>query len=88
MPTPSTKCSKLSTRFYRTRRLSKGKVIIIIYRTVIIIAHRLFKVKNADEIVVLHKGKVAERGAHNELIARDGSYKKLVERQLMSADGM
>lgn len=50
-------------------------------RTSIVIAHRLSTVQNADEIVVLDKGKVVERGTHDTLIAQGGFYKKLVEIQ-------
>ena len=50
-------------------------------RTSIVIAHRLSTVQNADEIVVLDKGKVVERGTHATLIAQGGFYKKLVEIQ-------
>ncbi len=50
-------------------------------RTSIVIAHRLSTIKFADEIIVLHKGKIAERGNHDELIRQDGIYKKLHELQ-------
>lgn len=50
-------------------------------RTCIVIAHRLSTVQHADEIVVLDKGNIAERGTHYELIAKNGLYKKLVEMQ-------
>lgn len=55
-------------------------------QTVIVIAHRLSTVKGADEIIVLKKGIIAERGTHDELVALGGQYRALVERQLMSAD--
>eukprot|EP00029_Vermamoeba_vermiformis_P010903 TRINITY_DN5859_c0_g1_i1.p1 TRINITY_DN5859_c0_g1~~TRINITY_DN5859_c0_g1_i1.p1 ORF type:complete len:140 (+),score=39.40 TRINITY_DN5859_c0_g1_i1:482-901(+) len=51
-------------------------------RSVLIIAHRLSTVQNADEVIVIHKGHIVERGNHNDLVARDGVYKKLVNRQL------
>lgn len=51
-------------------------------RTVIIVAHRLSTVRNADLIVVLEKGQVREMGKHNELVALKGSYFRLVKDQL------
>lgn len=50
-------------------------------RTVIVVAHRLSTVKNADEIVVLDKDGIVERGNHERLLALDGEYKKLYEYQ-------
>jgi len=52
------------------------------HRTVVIVAHRLSTVKNADQIVVLNKGKVTERGTHRELINLKGEYFTLVKNQL------
>ncbi len=51
-------------------------------RTVVIIAHRLSTVKNADQIIVLEKGLLIETGTHNELTARKGKYYMLVKNQL------
>jgi ATP-binding cassette subfamily B protein len=51
-------------------------------RTVVIVAHRLSTVKNADQIVVLEKGKIVERGTHHELTKIKGAYYKLVKNQL------
>jgi subfamily B ATP-binding cassette protein MsbA len=50
-------------------------------RTSIVIAHRLSTVRHADEIIVLSKGKIVERGTHMSLMAMDGFYKKLVVMQ-------
>lgn len=50
-------------------------------RTSIVIAHRLSTIQNADKIVVLDRGEIAEQGTHNELLAKDGIYKKLVDLQ-------
>lgn len=51
-------------------------------KTAVVIAHRLSTVKNADQIVVLDKGKIIEKGTHNELINLKGSYYNLVKNQL------
>ena len=50
-------------------------------RTTVAVAHRLSTIKHADEICVLHEGKIVERGTHDELIGKDGYYKKLHDMQ-------
>ena len=51
-------------------------------RTVVVVAHRLSTVKNADQIVVLHKGEIVEKGTHYELVNLKGEYHSLVKNQL------
>lgn len=62
------------------RKITKG-------RTSIVIAHRLATIKKADQILVMEKGKIVEKGSHKELIAKDGGYyKNLYEVQFMDAE--
>ncbi|MBI1894147.1 MAG: ABC transporter ATP-binding protein [Candidatus Rokubacteria bacterium] len=56
-------------------------------RTVVVIAHRLATVRNADRIVVIHEGRVAEVGRHDELLARDGVYRRLYALQMSGGAG-
>lgn len=51
-------------------------------RTVVVVAHRLSTVMNADKIIVLENGRVAEEGTHQQLSARKGKYYELVKNQL------
>lgn len=51
-------------------------------KTVVVVAHRLSTVRDAGQIIVLHEGKIAETGTHNELVARRGAYYNLVKNQL------
>lgn len=50
-------------------------------RTTIIVAHRLSTIKNADQIAVVHKGRIAELGTHQQLLDQGGIYFNLVQRQ-------
>ena len=51
-------------------------------KTVVVVAHRLSTVKNADQIIVLDKGHIIEQGNHNELTIKRGAYYELVKNQL------
>ena len=51
--------------------------------TIIIIAHRLSTIINADTIAVLNNGRIAEIGTHNELMKKNGEYKKLFQKQFV-----
>ncbi len=56
-------------------------------RTTFIITHRLSIIRNADLILVLRDGEIAERGTHNELMSTDGLYREIYESQLIAGDG-
>lgn len=51
-------------------------------RTTIMVAHRLSTIQHADQIIVMHKGRICERGTHQELLEQDGIYRKLYQLQL------
>jgi len=54
---------------------------LMLNRTTLVVAHRLSTIKRADEICVMHEGKIVERGKHDDLVALDGYYKKLCDMQ-------
>jgi ABC-type multidrug transport system fused ATPase/permease subunit len=63
-----------------------GLVASGVCRTVVVIAHRLSTVRNADQIVVMQDGELKELGKHEELLRMDGIYAQLVQRQLQGKD--
>ena len=54
-------------------------------KTLIVIAHRLATIENADQILVIEDGRVAEAGTHEELIAKNGFYSHICEKQQLEA---
>lgn len=56
-------------------------ILLIIGRTTLVIAHRLSTIRNADKIIVMHKGEVVEVGNHDSLMRAEGMYHNLVEQQ-------
>ncbi len=50
-------------------------------RTTLVVAHRLSTIRNADVICVMHEGEIVEQGRHDELMAHNGYYRKLVQMQ-------
>ena len=71
--------SSLDTESERLVQEALSKVMT--NRTSIVVAHRLSTIRNADEIIVLAKGRIVERGKHDELVARGGVYKRLTDLQ-------
>lgn len=55
-------------------------------KTTFIISHRVSSAKNADKIIVLDKGEIIQQGTHNQLVAKEGYYKKLYEQQLLEKE--
>ena len=64
------------------RQIHRAMVAVMKGRTTFVIAHRLSTVREADQILVLDKGVIAERGSHHELIRQDGIYRSIYELQL------
>ena len=67
-------------------RIQRSFDELAVGRTTIVIAHRLATVRNADRIVLIEDGRIAEEGTHGELIALDGLYAKLYNTQKLIGD--
>ena len=75
-----------SVNTYTEERILQHLREIMRGRTSLIVSHRVSTVKDADLIVVLDRGRIAERGTHDELIARGGIYAELYEKQLLEEE--
>ncbi len=63
-------------------QVQKGLETLMKGRTTLVIAHRLSTIQNADQILVLKKGQIVEQGSHQELLAKNGEYKRLFQTQV------
>ena len=78
--------SALDTESEASVQKALDKLIATGEQTVVVVAHRLSTIRDANEIIVMQRGEVKERGTHESLLAMDGFYKQLVQRQLVEAD--
>jgi len=78
--------SALDSKNEKELQDSIEKIIKIKKITTIIIAHRLSTVKNADVIMFIDKGRIVEKGTHEELLEKNGEYKKLIQNQLIKTN--
>jgi len=67
-------------------RILSGLAHVVAGRTVILISHRVSTVRSADEIIVLDKGRIVERGTHDQLIALAGYYADLARKQTLEEE--
>ena len=68
------------------REIQSSLKLVSANRTTLVIAHRLSTIIDADEILVLDKGRIVERGRHAELVARSGAYAAMWNRQKEAAE--
>jgi ATP-binding cassette, subfamily B, multidrug efflux pump len=71
---------------YTEEKILRQLTQIMTGRTTLLISHRVSTIRNADEIVVLHDGAIAERGTHDELLALNGHYTELYNKQLIEEE--
>ena len=67
-------------------RTQQGLELLMRDRTSLIIAHRLSTIKHATRILVLDEGRIVQEGSHEELMGRDGLYRRLYEKQYRGAE--
>lgn len=80
----STSAVDMETEYVIQQKLKK----VLNGRTTFIIAHRISSVKNADQILVMDNGRIAERGTHKELLAKGGIYSRMVQDQYRDLDSV
>jgi ATP-binding cassette subfamily B protein len=68
---------------YTEEKILQQLTRVMAGRTTILISHRVSTIRNADEIVVLHDGTIVERGSHEELLAMNGHYAELYNKQMI-----
>jgi ATP-binding cassette subfamily B protein len=71
---------------YTEEKILRHLTEVMAGRTTLLISHRVSTIRNADEIVVLHDGEIVERGSHEELLAKNGHYTELYNKQLIEEE--
>jgi ATP-binding cassette subfamily B multidrug efflux pump len=71
---------------YTEEKILRHLTEVMAGRTTLLISHRVSTIRNADEIVVLHEGEIVERGTHEQLLARNGYYTELYNKQLIEEE--